>query len=831
MAKGTTRPWMKRFICLYALLLLLILPAQAEPGGISIDTIGDIRPYAPGTITLLIPEAGQLRLFVSINQDKIPLLPAQSVAAGSLSLPFNGLVASGEPLPRGEYTLTAELTGAAQTHGAEQLIKVLKPIPAIQYAIVARESLPAKGGEDLLVDYQMTAARQLNVAIYQGSSQTAPIRTWTLETKDELPRRFRWDKTIGKKPVEPGDYFISFSLRGSDQPALVRSFTLTEHEQEALLLSPSKPGEWLPTSMDDASVWAAMMAPAAVLDIGDMQHQHVFAQPDEKSEKLGMVHGQTAGLEVLETGVNGFTRVRTARHGDAEMIVGYVPERKLMVVRPDTRYGLLLDKASQTLRLYESGRYIGTLPVSTGVYVPPGKDSFETISGAFLTQDRIATFRQEGYQYDYAMRIDGGNLLHQLGYRNRGGQDFSEHRMALGTKASHGCVRIDNRMNEQYINAWWLYANLPRNTKVLVVEDAAALGLTPETPLPNVSEEPAATPSPMPQEPAAAPLPTQQAIAPEEPIHDVAITLTFAGDCVLGSEEATRRKPDSFDSLIAQKGYAWPFSGFQDIFAQDDLTMVNLENVLMDSARDRNESRLHNFRGPSAFAQILKEGSVELVNVANNHYPDYGAVGKRSTRNALEAVNIPYSGYEWLHVFEKQGIKVGFGGIRETIYHQDRKRISREIADLKAQGCQYVVYTIHAGEEYAPRHNALQTDIAHAAIDAGANLVIGHHPHVPQGIEMYNNGLIFYSLGNFIFGGNLALSTFDSLAVQTRLYFSQGALIQTQVQLIPLITSGAAPQNDFRPIPAQGEDKQRILATVNSSSDFVYPEFFTLPAL
>jgi poly-gamma-glutamate synthesis protein (capsule biosynthesis protein) len=311
----------------------------------------------------------------------------------------------------------------------------------------------------------------------------------------------------------------------------------------------------------------------------------------------------------------------------------------------------------------------------------------------------------------------------------------------------------------------------------------------------------------------------------------VVVTLSFAGDCVLGSEEATRRKPDSFDSLIAQKGYAWPFSGFQDFFGQDDLTLINLENVLMDSARNRNESRLHNFRGPSAFAQILKEGSVELVNIANNHYPDYGAVGKRSTRGALEAVGLPYSGYNWLHVFEKQGIKVGFGGIRETIYHQDKKRISREIADLKAQGCQYIVYTIHAGEEYAPRHNALQTEIAHAAIDAGANLVIGHHPHVPQGIEMYNDGLIFYSLGNFIFGGNLALSTFDSLAVQARLYFSQGVLTQTQVQLIPLITSGTAPQNDFRPIPAQGEDKQRILAIVNNDSDFVYPELFTLPAL
>jgi poly-gamma-glutamate synthesis protein (capsule biosynthesis protein) len=142
-----------------------------------------------------------------------------------------------------------------------------------------------------------------------------------------------------------------------------------------------------------------------------------------------------------------------------------------------------------------------------------------------------------------------------------------------------------------------------------------------------------------------------------------------------------------------------------------------------------------------------------------------------------------------------------------------------------------VVYAIHAGEEYSLRHNALQAEMAHAAIEAGANLIIGHHPHVPQGIEVYGGGLIFYSLGNFVFGGNLALSTFDSLAAQITLQFKKGVLLQTQVQLIPVLTSGASPENDFRPIPALGEDKLRILETVNRDSDQAYPEFFTIPGL
>lgn len=807
----------------------LICAAQGDTLSF-VDPPVDIKPYNPTVLTLSVPEAGSLRIYARFRHQEVPLFLEQKVAGGQLSLPFEGLSAAGEPLYRGDALLVAELTGDNQAvYHAQQPLRVLKPAPAVMYAIVARETLPAQGGDDLIVEYQLTSARQLYVTIHRADQPDSPVRRWTLDPKDELPRRFRWDKTSGGQPMDPGDYLITFSLKNSPQTAITRAFSLTADLPPAPCLSPASPGEYLPLALDDASVWRAMMAPVTVLDIGDMQHQSIYEQASESSLVLGQVHGQTAGLEVLETNVNGFARVRAARHNDGAVITGFVPEKKLMVIRPDERYGILIDKKSQRLMLYASGSCKGTLLVSTGVYVPPGKDSFETVSGAFITQDRIATFRQDGFQYDYALRIDGGNLLHQLGYRNQGGQDFSEHQAILGNKGSHGCARIDNRVSDQGINAWWLYANLPQGTKVLVVEDASMLRTPPEASL-IPGRTPQASPSPL-QPPPETPLLASQTPSPDEPPHDLAITLSFTGDCVLGSEESTRKQPDSFDSIVAEKGFAWPFSGFAAYFANDDLTLINLENVLMDSARDRNEARLHNFRGPSAFAQILISGSVELVNIANNHYPDYGAVGKRSTRSALEAVGLPYSGYNWLHVFEKQGIRVGFGGIRETIYHQDKQRISREIADLKAQGCQFVVYTIHAGEEYALSHNALQTEMAHAAIDAGANLVIGHHPHVPQGIETYEGGLIFYSLGNFIFGGNLALSTFDSLAVRVTLLFNQGVLQQTGVQLIPVLTSGTAPKNDFRPIPAQEEDKQRIFETINLDSDQAYPEHFIMPGL
>lgn len=255
--------------------------------------------------------------------------------------------------------------------------------------------------------------------------------------------------------------------------------------------------------------------------------------------------------------------------------------------------------------------------------------------------------------------------------------------------------------------------------------------------------------------------------------------------------------------------------------------MVNLENVLKDDGDGRMDRR-HNFRGPSGFAEILKAGGIELVNLANNHFPDYGQDGKKSTRSALRDAGIAFAGYGSLFVYEKSGIRVGFAGIRETIWRQGLERVTDEIAQLKKAGCDFIVYTCHFGNEYEPRHNALQEEIARAAVDAGADLVIGHHPHIVQGIEEYQGSLIFYSLGNLVFGGNLELSTFDGLLLQVTLDFDRGELLQTQARLIPVLTSGAAPANDFRPVVAQGSDKERILEAVRSDSAKPYPEEFIL---
>ena len=181
------------------------------------------------------------------------------------------------------------------------------------------------------------------------------------------------------------------------------------------------------------------------------------------------MHGQSQGLEVLEVGKT-YTLVRAYRHEDGAPAEGYIPTKKLKVVAPNLRYGLLIDKRTQRMTVYERGAPIGELPVSTGL--PTADKPFrETRAGAFITTDRVMPFESKGLRYDYAIRIDGGNLIHALGYDPSGAAGSLKQLTELGAKASEGCVRADYHTDDRHpIGAYWLWTHLPYGTKVLVVE-------------------------------------------------------------------------------------------------------------------------------------------------------------------------------------------------------------------------------------------------------------------------------------------------------------------------------------------------------------------------
>ena len=250
--------------------------------------------------------------------------------------------------------------------------------------------------------------------------------------------------------------------------------------------------------------------------------------------------------------------------------------------------------------------------------------------------------------------------------------------------------------------------------------------------------------------------------------------------------------------------------------------------MLKDDSTDKLDGRLYNFRGPTSFVNILLAASVEHANIANNHYIDYGVSGRRSTRDTLQRAGIAYSGYTYTHIFEKDGVKIGFAGIRESMWHQNRATMTNEIKALKKAGCDYIVYACHWGTEYAENHNDIQKLMATYAIDAGADCVIGTHPHVVQGVEVYNGKPIFYSLGNFVFGGNLNPTDYDGLVVQLTLHFDHQVCDDVQARLIPILTSGVQDgTTNFQPVMAEGEEKDRILNRIQQDSPAEISEIMT----
>ena len=143
-----------------------------------------------------------------------------------------------------------------------------------------------------------------------------------------------------------------------------------------------------------------------------------------------------------------------------------------------------------------------------------------------------------------------------------------------------------------------------------------------------------------------------------------------------------------------------------------------------------------------------------------------------------------------------------------------------DLQALREEGCEVIVYSCHWGKEYAARHNERQEKMAREAIDGGADLVIGTHPHVVQGVDAQDGAVIVYSLGNLVFGGTHKMKTFDGLLVQAALRFDEQGYAGVSLRLLPVLTSGSAPENDFRPVFAQGEDAARILGAVQKDSPF-----------
>ncbi len=281
------------------------------------------------------------------------------------------------------------------------------------------------------------------------------------------------------------------------------------------------------------------------------------------------------------------------------------------------------------------------------------------------------------------------------------------------------------------------------------------------------------------------------------------VTVTMAGDCTLG--EFKGQSPGNlFYQVFQQKGSKWFLGGVQEYFRSDDLTFVNLEGPL--TSIPQKVVKKFPIKGDPRHVQALTEGSVEVVNLSNNHILDCGKDGLAETLRVLSRAGIGFAGEG--HVFETtvRGVTIAFFGYNG--WSADAGLIARIRRDLAASKAHAKIVEFHWGVERTYRHNATQERLAHAAVEAGATFVVGAHPHVIQDVQVWKGVPIVYSMGNFVFGANKNPADKDTVLVRAR--FTQGGLLDWQV--IPAKLSSVANMNDYRPVIVRdGQEKQRIL--------------------
>lgn len=333
----------------------------------------------------------------------------------------------------------------------------------------------------------------------------------------------------------------------------------------------------------------------------------------------------------------------------------------------------------------------------------------------------------------------------------------------------------------------------------LVLIIAARWGSEPKMPepTPTPTTEPTPTPTPTPE--------------PEY------FTISLVGDNTLAPSNISNH----FNSIL-NGDYSYPYKNTLQYFIDDDLSIANLECVFSDQSLY--SDTLFHFKSPSEYAKILTEGSIEFVTTANNHSSDYGSRGLEDTAAALEKENIAYGLNGDAVMYETEsGLKVGIFCATNSELTEDK--LVAAVEKLESDGAEYIICAFHWGEEGSYRPTQKQKDLGHAAIDAGADLVYGAHPHVLQPVEEYGDGLILYSLGNWSFGGNSGPRDRDTAIVQVTVKRDiDGSITTDAYELIPCCLSSSDGFNDYCPVPYDKDSDEYARAMSKLDGSFTGPD-------
>jgi poly-gamma-glutamate synthesis protein (capsule biosynthesis protein) len=300
------------------------------------------------------------------------------------------------------------------------------------------------------------------------------------------------------------------------------------------------------------------------------------------------------------------------------------------------------------------------------------------------------------------------------------------------------------------------------------------------------------------------------------------IVVTFIGDNILGTDPKFA-VGTSLPAVWAQNGNDpnYFFQNTKYLFESDDLTVANLEVALTDATDkiDKGPGEVYHFKGDPSLVQTMTAGDIEAVTVSNNHTRDFGQEGFDDTIATLDGAGIDYFGEGFQYVTDIKGVTFGFLGYQAWSDSDElRTQIASDIGGLRARGADVVIPYFHWGIESTAEPYEVQTALAHHAIDSGADMIIGSHPHVIQSMELYNGKLIAYSLANFAFGGNSNPSDKRTFILQTRLHALGDAVQGIDFRAIPTRISRTRDFNDYVPTPYVSPEKEEVIEYLNGLS-------------
>ena len=455
-------------------------PARAEETEMWISlSAGEVLPGQPVIVYFSVPEDGTCTINVTDeNGSRVAgVAENRDVTAGENAMYWNGTW-QGAAVPEGEWILCLSMNGRT----AETPVVVGKMIPVLISPAADKNTVTVGGRVN--ISFWATEAGVLTLEAGDGDNRIRQeCRTEQGEGSVQLTAE-----------LLPGEYEVEMRLNREDGTGSLPVRIPLKVEKPATGFTPVSPGNGMEGSYtldgwtvpmdltDEDAVWQALTATVTVLDDGKDKAQVrqivLRKEPREDSEGIGTVTLASQGVRVLEKGEE-WTKIEcySASFHDSPilnwnvLVQGYVETKLLKEIVPNQTIGLVADKLTQRLYVFREGKLYSTLLISTGL-ASARQPYNETRSGEFLIVSRVGGFYSDNMYCPRAMRFDDGDLLHEVPYVERAGKKlYSATEPYLGTKASHGCIRVQRKTNPEGLNMAWIFSNCPENTKILIWED------------------------------------------------------------------------------------------------------------------------------------------------------------------------------------------------------------------------------------------------------------------------------------------------------------------------------------------------------------------------